>query len=427
MNTETLADRTIVLGITGSIAAVRTIELAHELIRRGAVVQAVMTEPAQRIIHPDAIESATGRRAITGWTGKTPWVEYCACGGVECDCDCDDSDSNSDSDGGAADLLLIAPCTAATIGKIAHGIPDSPVSICAVTAIGSGVPVAIAPAMHADMYNPIVRANIDLLRSCGVMVIEPVLAEGKAKIAENGDIVRWVERALGGSALAGKKVLITGGATAEPIDPVRILTSRASGRMGIELAFEAFRRGADVTLLHRGHIGFSGIREIYVESAREMTGEVLDVTGSRGADTGTDTGAGCDVLISAAAISDYTLDSSGDKIRSGAQLTLNLRPTEKLLGAVRAAHPDLAIVGFKLETSGGDLLIERARETMNRYGLAVVVANTMDNMGGDCGDVRIITAHDPGQPRHVSGTKTIVAGVILDRIQEFLDGEGRER
>ncbi len=419
MKTETLADRTIVLGITGSIAAVRTIELAHELIRRGAVVQAVMTEPAQRIIHPDAIESATGRRVITGWTGKTPWVEYCAGGGVDCDGDCD---------AGAADLLLIAPCTAATIGKIAHGIPDSPVSIFAVTAIGSDVPVAIAPAMHADMYNPIVRANIDLLRSCGVMVIEPVIAEGKAKIAENRDIVRWVERALGGSALACRKVLITGGATAEPIDPVRILTSRASGRMGIELAFEAFRRGADVTLVHRGHIGFSGIREIYVESAREMTGAVLDATGSgAGAETETDTGAGCDVLISAAAISDYTLDSSGDKIRSGAQLTLNLRPTEKLLGVVRAAHPDLAIVGFKLETSGGDLLIERARETMNRYGLAVVVANTMDNMGGDCGDVRIITAQDPGQPRHVSGTKTIVAGVIFDYIQEFLEGEGWER
>ena len=427
MKTETLADRTIVLGITGSIAAVRTIELAHELIRRGAVVQAVMTEPAQRIIHPDAIESATGRRVITGWTGKTPWVEYCAGGGV--DCDCGDDDSNSNSDCGAADLLLIAPCTAATIGKIAHGIPDSPVSIFAVTAIGSDVPVAIAPAMHADMYNPIVRANIDLLRSCGVLVIEPVIAEGKAKIAENGDIVRWVERALGGSALAGRKVLITGGATAEPIDPVRILTSRASGRMGIELAFEAFRRGADVTLVHRGHIGFSGIREIYVESAREMTGAVLDATGSGGSETmtDTDTGAGCDVLISAAAISDYTLDSAGDKIRSGAQLTLNLRPTEKLLGAVRDAQPDLAIVGFKLETSGGDLLIERARETMNQYGLAVVVANTMDNMGGDCGDVRIITAHDPSQPRHVSGTKTIVAGVIFDYIQEFLEGEGWER
>ena len=418
MKTETLADRTIVLGITGSIAAVRTIELAHELIRRGAVVQAVMTEPAQRIIHPDAIESATGRRVITGWTGRTPWVEYCAGGGVDCYSDDDSDDSNSDSGGDAADLLLIAPCTAATIGKIAHGIPDSLVSICAVTAIGSGVPVAIAPAMHADMYNPIVRANIDLLRRCGVMVIEPVIAEGKAKIAENGDIARWVERALGGSALAGRKVLITGGATAEPIDPVRILTSRASGRMGIELAFEAFRRGADVTLLHRGHIGFSGIREIYVESAREMTDAVLDAAGS---------GAGCDVLISAAAISDYTLDSAADKIRSGAQMTLSLRPTEKLLGAVRAAHPDLAIVGFKLETLSGDLLIERARENMTRYGLAVIVANTQDNMGGDCGEVWIVTAHDPGQPRHVIGTKTIVAGVILDSVQEFLDGEGWER
>lgn len=377
----------IVLGITGSIAAVRTIELAHELIRRGASVQAVMTESAQRIIHPDALECATGRPAITRWTGRISWVEYCG-------------------DGGAGNLLLIAPCTASTIGRIAHGIPDNLVSIFAATAIGSGTPVIIAPAMHANMYNSIVRANIEILRDHGIKVIDPVIEEGKAKIANNEDIVRWAERALGGSALADRRVMITGGATAEPIDPVRILTSRASGRTGVELAHEAFRRCADVTIVHRGHIGFAGIPEIYVETADEMIDAVLREIGN-----------GYDILISAAAISDYTLDPADDKIRSGDRLTLDLRPAGKLLESVRDAYPDLTIIGFKLETAVGDALIERAKEAMHRYGLDMVVANTVDSMGGDESEVWIIGRDH--EIAHIRDVKSVIASEIFDRIQEL--------
>lgn len=393
---ETLADRTIVLGITGSIAAVRTIELAHELIRRGAVVQAVMTESAQRIIHPDAIECATGRPPITQWTGKVSWVEYCGGSGV---------DSGNSGSGSAADLLLIAPCTASTIGKIAHAIPDTLVSIFATTAIGAGLPVVIAPAMHESMYNSLVRGNLDVLRHHGVVIAGPVIEEGKAKIANTGDIVRWVERALGDASLAGMRVLITGGATAEPIDPVRMITSRASGKMGIALTHEAFRRGADVTLVHRGSVGCSGISEIYVETAGEMTDAVLGKLEADG---------GYDLLISAAAISDYTLDPSAGKIPSGSQLTLNLRPTEKLLEAVRDRHPDLVVVGFKLETAGGDALIRRAKEAMDRYGLDMIVANTVENMGGDEGEVWILSKNN--EICYARGVKDVVAGAIFDRV-----------
>jgi phosphopantothenoylcysteine decarboxylase/phosphopantothenate--cysteine ligase len=405
--TKHLADKTIVLGITGSIAAVRTIELAHELIRRGATVQAVMTEPAERIIHPDAIECATGRAAITGWTGRVSWVEYCG-GVVKGDC----------SGGGAraADLLLIAPCTASTIGKIAHGIPDTLVSIFATTAIGAGVPVIVAPAMHESMYSPIVRGNIEILRDQGVTIVGPVIEEGKAKIAPNDDIVRWAERALGGYALGGTRVLVTGGATAEPIDPVRIITSRASGRMGAALAYEAFRRGADVTLVHRGNIGFAGVREVYVETAEEMTGAVLGELGADG---------GYDLLISAAAISDYTLDPAADKIRSDSQLTLDLRPTRKLLEEVRDAYPDLAVVGFKLETAGGEALIERAKEAMDRYGLSMVVANTVESMGGGEGEVWIITEWERDLI-HASGTKDAIAGSIFDSVEQVMGLSGDE-
>ncbi len=409
-----LADKTIVLGITGSIAAVRTIELAHELIRRGAMVQAVMTEPAERIIHPDAIECATGRAAITGWTGRVPWVEYCGGGGGDGDC----------SGGGvrAADLLLIAPCTASTIGKIAHGIPDTLVSIFATTALGAGVPVIVAPAMHESMYNPIVRGNLEILRDQGVTIVGPVIEEGKAKITPNDDIVRWAERALGGYALSGKRVLITGGATAEPIDPVRIITSRASGRMGFALAYEAFRRGADVTLVHSGQTDFSGIRDIHVETAGEMMDTVLGELWGR---DGGDAGDGYDLLISAAAISDYTLDPAADKIRSDSQLTLDLRPTRKLLEAVRAAHPELAVVGFKLETAGGEALIERAKAAMKRYGLSMVVANTVESMGGGEGEVWIIT-EGGRDPIHAGGTKDAIAGAVFDSVEQVMGMAGGE-
>jgi len=406
--TKHLTDKTIVFGITGSIAAVRTIELAHELIRRGATVQAVMTEPAERIIHPDAIECATGRPPITGWTGRVPWVEYCGGGGGG------DGDCSGDGDR-TADLLLIAPCTASTIGKIAHGIPDTLVSIFATTAIGAGVPVIVAPAMHESMYNPIVRGNIEILRDQGVTIVGPVIEEGKAKIAPNDDIVRWAERVLGGYALGSTRILITGGATAEPIDPVRIITSRASGRMGAALAYEAFRRGADVTLVHHGRIGFAGIREVYVETAEEMTNAVLSELGADG---------GHDLLISAAAISDYTLDPANDKIRSGSQLTLDLRPTRKLLEAVRDAYPDLAVVGFKLETAGGEALIERAKAAMDRYGLFMIVANTVENMGGGEGEVWIIT--EGRNVIHTGGTKDAIAGAVFDSVEQELGLAGDE-
>ncbi|MEA3282008.1 MAG: bifunctional phosphopantothenoylcysteine decarboxylase/phosphopantothenate--cysteine ligase CoaBC [Euryarchaeota archaeon] len=411
--TKHLADKIIVLGITGSIAAMRTIELAHELIRRGATVQAVMTEPAERIIHPDAIECATGRAAITGWTGRVSWVEYCGGGDREGD-GADDGDC-SGGDARSADLLLIAPCTASTIGKIAHGIPDTLVSIFATTALGSGVPVIVAPAMHESMYNPIVRGNIEILQDHGVTIVGPVIEEGKAKIAPNDDIVRWAERALGGYVLSGTRVLITGGATAEPIDPVRIITSRASGRMGAALASEAFRRGADVTLVHSGRIGFAGITEVYVETAEEMIYAVLDELGGGG---GGDIKARYDLLISAAAISDYTLDPANDKIRSGSQLTLDLHPTRKLLEAVRDVYPDLAVVGFKLETASGDVLIERAKAAMDRYGLLMVVANTAVSMGGDAGEVWIIGKKN--EISQVSGTKDAIAGAIFDSVERVV-------
>ena len=222
---DSLKGKKIVLAVTGSIAAVETIKLARELIRRGAVVQGVMSQAAQTIIHPYALQYATGRAVITEITGDVEHVAYCG------------------ERKEAYDLLLIAPCTANTIGKIASGVDDTPVTTFATTAIGSKIPVLIVPAMHGSMYDHlIVQQNIKKLEGLDLRFLMPKREEHIAKIPDNAEVVLNVERILSRSPLRGKRVLITSGPNLEEIDPIRVLTSRSTGRMGIELALEAFRQ-----------------------------------------------------------------------------------------------------------------------------------------------------------------------------------------
>jgi len=387
---NSLKGKTIVLGITGSIAAVRCVELARELMRHGASVHAVMTLAAQKIIHPEAMRYATGNPVITEITGGVEHVEFCGIGGK-------------------AQLLLIAPCTANTIGKIAHGIDDTPVTTFATTAFGSGIPIMIVPAMHESMYDhPIVIENIGKLTELGVEFVNPILEEGAAKIASNQEIVLRAERALGSKTLAGKRILITGGATAEAIDPIRILTNRASGKTGIELALLAFRRGADVTLVHRGCIGIQGICEFSVESAQDMTDTVIEELGK-----------GYDLLISAAAISDFTVKPSKNKIKSDKEVTLSLKPAPKLIKQVRLKYPGLKIIGFKAETGvTEDELIESARKSMESSRFSMVVANDVSSggMGADTNEVYLV---DDGIKK-VSGTKQVIAKEIMDKVEALL-------
>jgi phosphopantothenoylcysteine decarboxylase/phosphopantothenate--cysteine ligase len=385
-----LEGKTIVLGITGSIAAVRCVELARELRRHGASVHAVMTQAAQKIIHPEAMRYATGNPVITEITGDVEHVEFCGIGGK-------------------ASLLLIAPCTANTIGKIAHGIDDTPVTTFATTAFGSGVPIMIVPAMHESMYDhPIVIENTGKLTELGVEFVNPILEEGAAKIATIDEIVLRVERMLGGKSLASKRILITGGATAEAIDPIRILTNRASGKTGVELALEAFRRGADVTLVHRGCIGIQGICEFNVESAQDMTDTVIEELGK-----------GYDLLISAAAISDFTIKPSETKIKSDKGVTLNLKPAPKLIKEAHLKYPELKIIGFKAETGVTENeLIGRAVQSMESSGLTMVVANDVSKggMGTDTNEVYLID----DRIKKVSGTKHVIAKEIMDKIEKIL-------
>ncbi|MDD1740227.1 MAG: bifunctional phosphopantothenoylcysteine decarboxylase/phosphopantothenate--cysteine ligase CoaBC [Methanothrix sp.] len=385
---HTLQGKTIVVAVTGSIAAV---DLIRDLIRRGAEVHCVMSPAAERIIHPYALEYASSNPVIREITGRVEHVRFC---GV----------------GGEADMLLVAPATANTIGKMACGIDDTAVTTFATTALGSGKPVAVVPAMHEAMYrHPAVLKNLEALRGMGVRLIDPRLEEGKAKIADNAAIVWEVERLLGPGDLAGKRIVITSGSNAEALDPIRILTNRASGKTGIALALEAHRRGAEVTLVHR-FLQELPVRQVYAESAREMLDAVM-----------AELERGCHALISAAAVADYTLDRQAEKIKSGQDLTVHLIPTPKIIKRVREAYPDLKIVGFKAETGLGDEeLIIRAEESLQGARLDLVVANDVSRGGMGTDDNRVIIIDREGRRREAAGQKSLIARAVIDSLVEVL-------
>ncbi|ELZ47653.1 phosphopantothenoylcysteine decarboxylase/phosphopantothenate/cysteine ligase [Halorubrum distributum JCM 9100] len=383
----------VALGVSGSIAAVKIVELAHELRRYGASVRAVMSPSATNIIHPWAVDFATDEPVVTEITGSVEHVELC---GRE----------------GWADVLLLAPATANTAGKIASAVDDTPVTTCATTALGADVPVVMAPAMHEPMYDhPGVLDALDRLESWGVRFADPRVEEGKAKIAAEDDIVTEVARATTPQSLSGSHVVVTAGATKERIDPIRILTNRASGKTGRAVARACYARGARVTLVQDGpEVPYADV--VTVETADEMMAACRR------------TAATADALISAAAISDFTADAVDEKIRSGSPLSVELEPTPKLIDSVREAYPDLPIVGFKAETSGDDAaMVAEAERIRDRVGLAFVVANDASVMGGD--ETRVLLVGEDGtDPEEVAGSKDAVAGRIADRLATTLDASG---
>jgi phosphopantothenoylcysteine decarboxylase / phosphopantothenate---cysteine ligase len=381
---SSLEGKTVIVGVTGSIAAVDTIKLIRELRRKGAIIHVVTTPAARRIIHPNALEYASQNPVINELTGK---VEHVAFLGKN----------------GSADMLLIAPCTANTIGKIAHGIDDTPVTTCAVTAVGSNKPVVIVPAMHLSMYSqPFVRKNINRLGDL-VHFVWPRLEEDRAKIADMSEIVLTIERLLSRWDLAKKKVLITSGATIEAIDPIRILTTRSSGLTGREIAFEAFRRGADVTIVHNNDAQL--VNQIHVESAAEMSNAVL-----------TELDKGYDIFINAAAISDFTIDKRDEKIRSDQELHLEFRNVPKLTNIVRTKYPHLFVVCFKAETnSTPEELIECARSIP----VDLVVANDVTVLGMGTKDNEIYIV-DSDVERY-RGDKAYLAVKIIDAIVQKMN------
>jgi phosphopantothenoylcysteine decarboxylase/phosphopantothenate--cysteine ligase len=383
---ERLKGKKIVLGVTGSIAAVETVKLARELIRRGAEVFAVMSKSARKIIHPYALEFATGNKVITEITGEVEHVKFLGKDGI-------------------ADLFLIAPSTANTIGKIANGIDDTPVTTFATTALGARKPVLIAPAMHEAMIdNDLVIRNIEKLKGMGVEIIEPKLEEGKAKFPEIEKICLHVERALYPKEFAGKKVLVTAGPTFEHLDPIRFISNKSSGLMGKEIALELWRRGAEVVFISSKNLGISlpNFKQIEVRSVLDMLKAVLNEIKD------------CSLFVSAAAASDFLVEMEKKKIKTTKEITITLREAPKVIKEVRKIYSG-DIIGFKAETGVSDEELERiARERLEADALSMVVANDVLERGMGTEDTRVVVVTEK-RSEWFEGMKSEVARKIVER------------
>ncbi|GAB4308780.1 MAG: bifunctional phosphopantothenoylcysteine decarboxylase/phosphopantothenate--cysteine ligase CoaBC [Methanobacteriaceae archaeon] len=376
----------IILCVTGSIAAIESIKLARELKRRGANVKCFMSDDACRIIHPNAMEFATGESVALELTGEIEHVKYAQ-----------------------ADLILVAPATSNLISKFAYKIADNPINTLLITAFGYDTPILMVPSMHNSMYKAIVE-NIDKLKEQGINFVKPKIEEGKAKFPEIDDIILHSLQLMSHGELQGKKVMVTAGGTFEEIDPIRGITNRSSGKMGVELAKQAFIKGADVTLIYANvstHIPKS-FKSIRAESVNEMYQKVTKLAENH------------DIFISAAAVSDFTVNkqSRDTKISSEDDLTIKLIPTPKIINAAKKINPKMYLTAFKAEYDLSDeKLIEKASRRLKESGADMIVANDVSNMETGFGSSknRVIIIDDEINKTPIS-SKTDIAQIIIERI-----------
>ena len=329
-----LTDKKIILGVSGSIAAYKAADWVRELRRESAEVQVVMTGDATRFITPLTFAALSGNKVYKGMfdpedAEQIPHINLAA----------------------EADLIVVAPATAQTIARLANGMADDLLSA---LVLANQSPVIICPAMNSNMYlNPATQANLDKLREYGYRIVEPGCGsmacntEGPGRLADWSSAKEAIYAALTNQDLVGRKVLVTAGPTHEPLDPVRYLGNRSSGRMGFALAVTARRRGAEVTLV----TGPSGIPDppwmdvVRITTATEMADEVMNRA------------AGLDVIVKAAAVSDFRpADYSANKLKkAGSGLALNLtenRDILKTLGEMKEKKHLPLLVGFAAESHG---------------------------------------------------------------------------
>ena len=397
-----LEGKKFVLGITGSIAAYKAAYLIRALIKKGAEVQVVITPAGKEFITPITLSALTSKPVISEFFSQR------------------DGTWHSHVDLGLwADAMIVAPATASTIGKMAHGIADN---MLITTYLSMKAPVFIAPAMDLDMFaHPATQHNLDILRSYGNHIIEPGEGElashlvGKGRMEEPDNIVRILEDYFAkGAELAKKKVVITAGPTYEKIDPVRFSGNYTSGKKGYALAEECAARGAEVILVS-GPVQLTtshpGIRRIDVESAAEMHEATLREF------------ADADAAILCAAVADFTPEEVADhKIkREHDDLMLRLKPTHDIaaaLGQRKQAHQ--CLVGFALET---DHEAEHAQNKLRRKNLNFIVLNSLRDAGAgfrhDTNKITILDAE--GSTAYPLKSKKEVAADIVDRLcREFV-------
>jgi phosphopantothenoylcysteine decarboxylase/phosphopantothenate--cysteine ligase len=389
-----LAGRRIVLGVSGSIAAIEVPRIIRELIRHGADVQVVMSAEAARLVTPESLQFASGHAPILELTGDVEHVTWLGPGDKR------------------ADALLIAPATANTISKIAQGIDDTPVTSFASVALGGHVPMLIAPAMHASMgENPAVKANLERLRSWGVEIIEPRREENEEKVPSPEEVAAAVVHRLARGPWSGRQVIVIGGASHEPIDDVRSITNESSGETAVALATQAHYRGAHVSLWMGAA---SAALPSFVSVTRWTSVEDLQRMVTREAKA---LGAADGVWIPAA-LADYTVKARPEKIDSRAmpRLTLTLGPTPKILPEIRRrVLPPGIVVGFKLVSrQSADQLQKHAQALLDDVGLDAVVGNDRAVMGSDRAEVLLL--RKDGRSHWIRGPKSEVAGRLLDEL-----------
>ena len=392
----------IALGVSGGIAAYKAAEIVRLLQDRGVRVQVVMTRAAQEFVRPLTFAALSGEKVITGLFesgGEQPNV---------------DSAVEHISVAQGIDALLVAPATADILAKFAHGLADD---FLTTLYLATKAPVIVAPAMNVNMWeHPATQANLEILRKRGVTIVDPdsgYLAcgmTGAGRLAANEAIVDAVLRTLNvGQDLSGETVLITAGPTREPIDPVRYLTNRSSGKMGYALADAAMRRGAKVILVS-GPVALqppTGVEVVDVETAAEMHDAVM---ARRGEAT---------VVIKAAAVADYRPKSvAAQKMKRHAEFALELVPTSDIAAELGDRKQGQLVIGFAAETEN---VLENARQKLLAKGLDAIVANDVSQPGvGFDSDRNAVTIITPTEVLDVpASTKWNVAQKILDTVRKI--------
>ena len=380
----------ILLGVTGGIAAYKTCTLVRLLVRAGHDVQPVLTARAERFVSSETfLALARKSRAESAYPHLERW-----------------------------DLVVVAPLTANTLARLAHGLADDLLTEAALAHDG---PTLVAPAMNSRMWlHPATQANVATLQARGVELVGPAageLAEGEegiGRMAEPEEIHGRIEQLLVGAdgPLRGKRVLVSAGGTREPLDAVRFVGNRSSGRMGVALAAEASRRGADVTLL-AANLAVSapaGVTVVETPTAADLQREALARADS-------------DVIVMAAAVSDYrpAAPADGKRAKDGAPWTVELEPTTDVLATLGSERrPGQVLVGFAAD--GAEAGLERARRKRLEKKADLVVFNDVSrsDIGFDAVDNEVIVLSEGGEHAVQKAPKPVVAAVVLDEVERLL-------
>ena len=387
-----LSEKKIVLCVAGSVAAYKAIELARLLMRHGADVTCVTSDAVTKLVQPDYFKWATGNEVITKLTGELEHIRL--------------------ADYNQSDLIIVYPATANTLGKLANGIDDTPISTVLTVGFGSKIPILMCLAMHASMYdNAAVKKNVDFLKN-KIEFLTPHMIEGKAKASEPEDVLEYVLRKFGfSSILKNKKVLITAGPTIEYIDPIRIITNQSSGKTGVLLASELISSGAKVTLVYGPGIEKppKGAKIIKIFTSKEMFNVVKKEMSKK-----------LDIVIMAAAVSDYTPENtSKNKIKSTKnKIKISLKKTPKIIDQIKKYQKNIFLVGFKAETNlSKKELITLAKKKMNESSADMIVAN-------DIGSIRYRKNPESNEVLIINSHKVISSGWMKkEKIAKFIRKE----